>query len=68
MAGSAAADLQEVLARIPNARITAADFEEVYGTMTRSEYPEYIRERALSKVLSRREPPLSYPTASYAYG
>ena len=58
MAGSAAADLQEVLARSPNVRITAADFEEVYGAMTRSEYPEYSRERALSKVLTRKEPPI----------
>ena len=56
MAGSAASDLQEILARIPNARITATYFQEVYGTMTRFEYPEYTRERALSKVLSRREP------------
>ena len=41
MDGSAAEEFAEVLARTPSVRITAADFEEVYGTMTRSEYSEY---------------------------
>ena len=40
------------------AGITAAEFEEIYGVLTRSEYPEFTRERALSKVLARREPPV----------
>ena len=43
------------------AGITAAEFEEVYGTLTRAEYPEYTRERALSKVLSRRDPAVIVP-------
>ena len=43
------------------AGITAAEFEEVYGALARAEYPEYTRERALSKVLSRRQPPVIVP-------
>jgi len=61
MDGSAAKEFAEVFARTPSVRITAADFEEVYGTMTRAEYPEYTRERALSNVLAQREPPVIVP-------
>ena len=61
MAGSAAAEFEEVHARINTVRLTATDFEEMYGAMTRSKYPEYTRERALSKILSRREPPVIVP-------
>ena len=43
------------------AGITAADFEEIYGGIVRSEYFDVIRERALSHVLAAREPPVIVP-------
>ena len=43
------------------AGIIAAEFEEIYGELTRSEYSEFTRECALSKVLARREPPVIVP-------
>ena len=41
--------------------ITAADFEEIYGDLVRSEYSDVIRERALSNVLVARETPVIVP-------
>ena len=41
--------------------ITAADFEEIYGDLVRSEYFDVIREHALSNVLVAREPPVIVP-------
>ena len=41
--------------------LTAAQFEEIYGDLVRSEYPDVIRERALSNVLVAREPPVIVP-------
>ena len=43
------------------AELTAAQFEEIYGDLVRSEYPDVIRERALSNVLVAREPPVIVP-------
>ena len=43
------------------AGMTAAEFEDVYGELTRSEYPDIHRERALSNVLAAREPPVIVP-------
>ena len=43
------------------AELTAAEFEEIYGDIVRSEYSDVIRERALSNVLAAREPPVIVP-------
>ena len=43
------------------AGITAAEFEEIYGEITRTQYPDINRERALSNVLRAREPPVIVP-------
>ena len=43
------------------AELTAAQFEQSYGDLVRSEYPDVIRERALSNVLVAREPPVIVP-------
>ena len=43
------------------AELTAAQFEEIYGDLVRSEYPDVIPERTLSNVLVAREPPVIVP-------
>ena len=43
------------------AELTAAQFEQIYGDLVRSEYPDAIRKRTLSNVLVAREPPAIVP-------
>jgi hypothetical protein len=58
MEASLAAEFEEVYASQNIASITAAEFEKIYGALTRSEYGQYTRERALGNVLLQREPPI----------